>query len=123
MEKTKKNSRQGKHIYILFINVLIGVIIGMFLSFSEKPRKNINTGAIGGEFSLLLGNGKIITDKDLLGKPSLVLFGYTSCPDVCPTTLATLAIVLDELDPKLTPINVLFVSVDFDFDTPKQVTE
>ncbi len=123
MRKAINSFGLRKKTYILLVTVLTGVVIGLSFSFIEKKEENNMANSIGGEFSLLSKNRTIITDKDLLGKPSLVLFGYTSCPDVCPTTLATLAIVLDELYQKLIPINILFVSVDSDFDTPETVSK
>ena len=56
--------------------------------------------AIGGPFSLVDQNGKTVTDADLKGKWSLVYFGFTHCPDACPTALNDIAIALDQLGPK-----------------------
>jgi len=73
--------------------------------------------AIGGPFTLETGGGTM-SDKDLRGAPFLVFFGYTHCPDVCPTTLAQLSEVLRALGPDAR-IKVLFVTVDPERDTPK----
>ena len=62
-------------------------------------------------------DGKTLTDKDLVGQPFLVYFGYTHCPDVCPTTLAQISDVLAKLPGK--PVKALFVTVDPERDTPK----
>ncbi len=72
---------------------------------------------IGGPFSLLDQNGKTITDADLKGEPSLIFFGYTHCPDVCPTTLFSMAQVLKAMghDPK---VRAVFMTVDPERDTP-----
>ncbi len=72
---------------------------------------------IGGAFALQQADGKTVTDKDLLGHPYLVYFGYTHCPDVCPTTLAQISDVLAKLPEK--PVRVLFVTVDPERDTAK----
>ncbi len=72
---------------------------------------------VGGPFALQTADGKTLTDKDLLGHPYLVYFGYTHCPDVCPTTLAQISDVLAKMPDK--PIKVLFVTVDPWRDTPK----
>ena len=56
--------------------------------------------AIGGKFSLVDQNGKPFTDADLKGKWQLVFFGYTHCPDVCPTSLNDLALAIDKLGDK-----------------------
>ena len=76
--------------------------------------------AIGGPFRLLDQNGKPFTDGDLLGKWHLVFFGYTHCPDVCPTTLNTLSLALDRLGEKeRADVGIVFISVDPERDTPQ----
>jgi protein SCO1 len=72
---------------------------------------------VGGPFALQAADGKIITDKDLFGEPFLVYFGYTHCPDICPTTLAQISDALAKLPGK--PVKALFVTVDPERDTPK----
>src|ERR1043166_4703626 len=54
---------------------------------------------VGGPFALRDGNGRVVSDRDLRGKYLLVYFGYTFCPDVCPTTLTEMAEALDRLGP------------------------
>lgn len=76
---------------------------------------------IGGPFSLVDHHGKRVTDRDYLGKPTLVFFGYTHCPDVCPTTLFELTTQLEELGPDADRLNVLFITVDPERDTPEQL--
>lgn len=72
---------------------------------------------IGGPFRLVNQDGKTVTDADFRGQPMLVFFGYTHCPDVCPTTLSDMTQVLKKLGPKA-PIRGLFVTVDPERDTP-----
>jgi protein SCO1/2 len=72
---------------------------------------------VGGPFALQQADGKTLTDKDLLGHPYLVYFGYTHCPDVCPTTLAQISDVLAKMPGK--PIKALFITVDPWRDSPK----
>ncbi|MFZ1679943.1 MAG: SCO family protein [Rhizobiaceae bacterium] len=68
---------------------------------------------IGGPFSLVDGTGKRWTDKDFLGEFLLVYFGYTFCPDVCPTALGELSAALDGMPPELVGrLRVVFISVD-----------
>jgi protein SCO1/2 len=74
--------------------------------------------SIGGPFRLQAGGGKSVADTDLRGAPFLVFFGYTHCPDICPTTLFQLSQVLKALGPEA-KIKVLFVTVDPDRDTPE----
>ena len=74
--------------------------------------------AIGGKFSLIDQNGKAFTDTDLKGKWRLVFFGYTHCPDVCPTSLNDLSLALDKLGAKKQAFGIVFISVDPERDTP-----
>ena len=72
---------------------------------------------IGGPFTLQDGDGKTVTDKDFQGKYLLVYFGYTFCPDVCPTTLSAVADALDKLGPMASQVQPLFITVDPKRDT------
>ena len=75
--------------------------------------------AIGGEFALTDQNGKAITQASFLGKPTAIFFGYTHCPDACPTTLTDMTDRLQALGPDGDKFNVLFVSIDPARDTPQ----
>ena len=72
-------------------------------------------------FSLKTGGDRTITAADLRGKIVLLYFGYTHCPDVCPTTMAKMAGVLRDLGPSADGVRLLFVSVDPKRDTPALV--
>jgi len=72
---------------------------------------------IGGPFALQDGEGRTISDQTLRGKPFLVYFGYTHCPDVCPAELARISDVLARMGNNAIP--ALFVTVDPERDTPK----
>ncbi|PSO20820.1 SCO family protein [Bradyrhizobium sp. MOS003] len=74
--------------------------------------------AIGGPFQLTDQNGKAVTDKSLKGKPTLIFFGYTHCPDVCPTSLFEISEVLRALGKDADKVNAVFISVDPERDTP-----
>ena len=76
-----------------------------------------NRSLIGGPFALQNGDGKTITEAAFLGRPFLVYFGYTHCPDVCPTELARMSDVLAKMGDKAIP--ALFITVDPERDTPK----
>lgn len=75
--------------------------------------------AIGGPFNLVDQDGRPISDKDLKGRPFLVFFGFTHCPDICPTTLFEVSEVLRTLGPDANRAAALFVTVDPERDTPK----
>ncbi|MDN5003189.1 SCO family protein [Bradyrhizobium sp. GCM10027634] len=74
--------------------------------------------AIGGPFQLTDQNGKAVTDKNLKGKPTLIFFGYTHCPDVCPTSLFEMSEVLRAMGKDADRVNAVFISVDPERDTP-----
>jgi protein SCO1 len=73
---------------------------------------------IGGPFALTGTDGQRVTDKDLKGTYVLVYFGYTFCPDVCPTTLNQVAGALDKLGPKAERLRPVFITIDPARDTP-----
>jgi protein SCO1/2 len=75
-------------------------------------------GPIGGPFRLIDHTGRTRTDEDFRGKLLLVYFGYTWCPDVCPTDLQEIGLALDRLGPAGETVQPLFISVDPDRDTP-----
>jgi protein SCO1 len=77
------------------------------------------TVAIGGPFNLTDQNGQPFSDKDLKGKPFLVFFGYTHCPDTCPTTLFEISELLRSLGPQADKTAALFITVDPERDTPE----
>ena len=107
--------------------LLGGVVIlaaGAFLGLGlrETPKGAAGTllaSAIGGPFRLVDQNGRTFTDADLKGKWSLIYFGYTHCPDACPTTLNEIAIALQDLGPKRDVVRPVFITVDPERDTPE----
>jgi len=74
--------------------------------------------AIGGPFHLVDQDGRAVSDQDFRGKPLLVFFGYTHCPDVCPTTLFDVSEVMRRLGPEADRAAALFITVDPQRDTP-----
>jgi len=76
-----------------------------------------SSSAIGGAFTLVDQNGKPFTEKDLAGKPSLVFFGFTHCPDICPTKLFEITQMLDSLGADAGKVNAIFITVDPERDT------
>ncbi|RXF67110.1 SCO family protein [Hansschlegelia zhihuaiae] len=74
--------------------------------------------AVGGPFSLVDQDGKQVTEADVKGKPTLVFFGFTRCPDVCPTALYEITQALAALGPDAAKAQALFVTVDPERDTP-----
>jgi protein SCO1/2 len=82
-----------------------------------------STAAIGGPFQLVDQNGRNLSDQDLKGHPFLVFFGFTHCPDVCPTTLFEVSEVLRSLGADADKVNALFVTVDPERDTPDKLKD
>ena len=74
--------------------------------------------AVGGPFHLEDQNAKLVSDADMKGRPFLVFFGFTHCPDVCPTTLFDISEVLKSLGPDADRTGALFITVDPERDTP-----
>jgi protein SCO1/2 len=68
--------------------------------------------AVGGPFHLEDQNGKPFTDRDMKGRPYLVFFGFTHCPDVCPTTLFEISEVMRKLGPDADRTGAIFITVD-----------
>lgn len=73
--------------------------------------------AIGGPFQLTDQSGQTVTDKNLKGRPTLIFFGFTHCPDVCPTALFEISEVLRAMGKDADRVNAFFVSVDPERDT------
>src|SRR5438132_1343650 len=123
-------SRPGRSPRLVLIGaVLAGLAIlgaGAFLGLAlrDTPRGVAGTAlgsAIGGPFRLVDQNGGTVTDADLKGKWLLVYFGYTHCPDACPTALNDIAIALEELGPKRDAVRPVFITVDPERDTPESL--
>ena len=84
----------------------------------DKGGQNI-VQSIGGPFTMVNDEGRTVTEADFAGKPTVMFFGFTHCPDVCPTTLFELAGLMQKLGPEAGKLNYAFVSVDPERDTPQ----
>ena len=95
------------------------VVISVALVMTLVPQHpQSGPSSIGGPFTLVNQDGATVTERDFAGKPYLMFFGFTPCPDVCPTTLQQISDVLAALGPKADALKVAFVSVDPERDTP-----
>lgn len=106
--------------------LMLAVLVSLSLAACDKPAAKAsfdNTDVTGLQyarnFALTDFNGKPRTLADYKGKVVVVFFGYTQCPDVCPTTMAELASVMKELGPQADQVQVLFVTLDPERDTPE----
>ncbi|MDQ0395124.1 SCO family protein [Labrys monachus] len=114
---------QANRLQVIAVTVLVGILcaIGVLLwqSMGSGGRGSPQTSLIGGEFTLVNQDGKPITQADFLGKPTAYFFGYTNCPDACPTTLTDMTDRLKALGPDGDKFNVVFITVDPARDTPQ----
>ncbi|MET3889780.1 protein SCO1/2 [Bosea sp. OAE506] len=85
----------------------------------RQGQSGTGTASVGGPFALTTQEGRTLTDKDLRGSPFLVFFGFTHCPDICPTKLFEISEVLRAAGPKGEKLRALFVTVDPERDTPE----
>jgi len=115
-------------LWLLVAVVVIG--LGVFVALrEERPAANQSAsselhpvGGIGGPFSLIDQHGKPFTERSLVGRPTLLFFGYTFCPDVCPTTLLEASSWMQTLGPEADRLQVVFVTVDPERDTPEKLS-
>jgi protein SCO1 len=102
----------------IFLFSLVALGIAAALTFGQGQRKNV-VGGVGGPFSLITQEGRSVTERDFLGAPHLVFFGFTHCPDVCPTKLFEISEVLRAAGDRGRPLRALFITVDPERDTPE----
>ncbi|TGD99108.1 SCO family protein [Methylobacterium nonmethylotrophicum] len=101
----------------LLVFVLGLAVLGLAASLM-LGRPATGTSAVGGPFTLVNQDGRTVTDHDFNGRTHLVFFGFTRCPDICPTTLQQISDVLAALGPKGRDVQALFISVDPERDDP-----
>jgi protein SCO1/2 len=106
---------------------IIGAVISVSLLTAWGVQKYIADthpapASIGGAFSAIDHRGQPISDADLLGKPSVLFFGFTYCPEICPTTLANMTRWLSALGPDADRVTVAFVTIDPERDTAQQLS-
>ena len=100
--------------------LLAGVILATALTISAPPARTATSPVtIGGPFTLVAPDGTTVTDQTYRGKWLLVFFGFTFCPNTCPTTLLEIAAVLERLGPDAGKLQPLFITVDPQRDTPE----
>lgn len=111
---------RASHVLVVVAAFVAGltVFLGVFFYATGQFTGGPNGSAIGGPFKLVGDNGQPITDQDMRGKPWLVFFGYTHCPDVCPTTLFEMSEVMKALGKDADKVSGLFITVDPERDTP-----
>jgi protein SCO1 len=96
----------------------LALVFAVIVYFGVKSPVGRAAAAVGGPFRLEDQNGQPVTEQDMKGRPFLVFFGYTHCPDVCPTTLFDISQVLGKLGPDADRTGAIFITVDPERDTP-----
>ena len=92
-------------------------------AFAECRQGQVAGGDIGGPFTLVNTTGQTVTDKDVITKPTLVYFGYTFCPDVCPLDMARNVDAVDKLEALGLDVTPMFISIDPERDTPEALAD
>jgi protein SCO1/2 len=92
-------------------------------AFAQCRQGQIAGGDIGGPFTLVNTAGQTVTDAEVLTKPSLVYFGYTFCPDVCPFDMSRNTEAVDKLDAMGVDVTPVFISIDPERDTPDALAD
>jgi protein SCO1/2 len=110
---------------MLWIVVGVAAIAAIALVWQRSARdqsvSQTSLGSIGGPFTLVGSDGKPFASSRLNGKPAAIFFGFTHCPDVCPTTLARLTKLRRDLGQGDEAFSIVFISVDPERDTPAEV--
>ena len=117
---------RAAQILLMLAGFLAGVgsiVLVVILVSGRDPVPSAGAAAIGGPFTLVDQNGRTVTDKDLRGHPFLVFFGFTHCPDVCPTSLFEISEVLGKLGPDAHKVSALFVTIDPERDTAAEMKD
>ncbi len=116
----------------LLILSACGLVLGICLALLLVPGalqrvlpsggvRAVGQATIGGPFTLTDHNGRRVTDADFRGRHMLVFFGFTHCPDVCPSALQVTSAALDKLGARAAALTPVFISVDPERDTPEQM--
>jgi protein SCO1/2 len=147
MKKFRFTRKDKKQLWFLAAKTALSIVLGLGLAsllilwqtgkdtsrhteVQDIARKDVIAQAtpseeknIGGAFTLVNQDGKTVTAADYHGYYQLVYFGYTYCPDMCPTGLQSIAHAMDQLGTDITKLRVLFVTVDPARDTPEKLKE
>jgi protein SCO1/2 len=111
-------NKASRQLLFIVVGFAFGLTAFAAVTFAVLPgRAQLGPAAIGAPFSLTAQNGRVFSNAELTGRPYLVFFGYTHCPDFCPTALFDISAAFKELGAEK-KIAALFITVDPDRDTP-----
>ncbi|WP_118134675.1 SCO family protein [Oceanicella sp. SM1341] len=108
-------------IAIAALTLVLAAIAGTLLWITFRGEDTSAT--VGGPFTLVDETGRTVTQADFEGSPTVIFFGFTFCPDVCPTTLYELTLQMQDLGPDADKADWLFVTVDPERDTPEALRQ
>ena len=112
------NKRIGAVLRVFLLMLAAGMAAGTAQAgTTEAPQADIRP------ISLVDQHGRTVTQHDFFGKPSLIFFGFTNCPSICPTALAEIAARMADLGPLADRLNVIFITADPERDTPEILRE
>ena len=103
---------------VAFLFSLIALGVAAVLTLTPSGRE-VAASSVGGPFTLVDHHGNTVTEQDFLGRPHLIFFGFTHCPDVCPTKLFEMSEILRHTGERGADIRALFITVDPERDTPE----
>ena len=109
---------------LIAVVAFTAAVAAVALWFTPDPKTaTVTTGEalIGGPFTLTDADGKRRTDAEFRGRHMLVFFGFTNCPDFCPTALSTMSQALEKLGPKAEKLAAIYITVDPERDTPEEL--
>lgn len=124
MSDAFRPGRFGRLRLVLWAMVALAAIGFAYLQFRDgQPagRQENYSAAVGGPFALISPDGSTVTERTLRGRPFALFFGFTRCPDVCPTTLARLVKLRRDLASDGEELQIVFVSVDPEADKPDEI--
>jgi protein SCO1 len=108
--------------FVLMAGFSASLVVGLWLTLGLLKSLSQTT-SIGGPFQLKDQFGKAVTETSLLGRPTLMFFGFTHCPDICPTSLFEMSEVLRAMGNDADRVNAFFVSVDPERDTAESIKD
>lgn len=127
MQDIDNSEPEGAVRRLLWVMATVAALLGGLLylglekSGAEKPASTVAALPFGGPFELTRADGSAMTDQMLAGRPYAIFFGFTRCPDVCPTTLSRLALWRKQLGENGGKFDIVFVSVDPERDKPADI--
>lgn len=112
-----KRERLARMALALAIGTVMAAVIAWMTILHDRQQATglpakLAVGGIGGPFTLTAHDGRVVSDQDFRGKYMLVLFGYTYCPDICPTELQTIAQAMDQMGDSGADVQPLFITID-----------